>query len=98
MLQQESIYNLIPAKKIIPDRPAHHISCYPPDIPPTASTFILRGSSLPGISNCNVDFRLPRGGHSTVKNSATFGLPIGGCTRSKKLSQKRANFQNITTS
>ena len=77
MLQQESIYNLIPVKKIIPNRPGHYVSNYPPDIPPTASTFVLCGSSLPGISNCNGDFKLPRGGHSTLKNSATFGRPIG---------------------
>ena len=78
MLQQESIYNLIPAKKIIPDRPSHHISCYPSDIAPTASTFVLPGSSIPGISNCSGQYKLPRGGHSTLRNSATFGLPIGG--------------------
>ena len=78
MLQQESIYNLLPSKKIIPNSQSHYISRYPSDIPPTASTFILPGSSLPGISNCSGQYKLPRGAHSTLKNSATFGLPIGG--------------------
>jgi len=95
MLQQESIYNLIPAKKIIPNRPPHHISCYPPDIPPTASTFVLRGSSVPGISNCNGEFKLPRGGHSTMKNSATFGLPIGGYAPDPKNFHKKGQTFKI---
>ena len=77
MLQQESIYNLLPAAKIIPSKSTNHISRYPPDIPPTASTFVLNGSSFPGISNCNGDFKLPYGGHPTLRNSATFGLPKG---------------------
>ena len=94
MLQQESIYNLIPAKKIIPDRPPHHISCYPPSIPPTASTFILNGSSLPGISNCSGEFQLPRGGHPVLRKSATFGLPIGGYAPDPKNYHKKGqNFK-----
>ena len=77
MLQQESIYNIIPQKKLIPSKSALHISRYPYDIAPTASTFILNGSSYPGISNCNGDFKLPLGPHQTLRKSATFGLPIG---------------------
>ena len=77
MLQQESIYNLIPQKKIIPNKSAIYISHYPNDIAPTASTFILNGSSLPGISNCNGDYKLPLGAHQTLRKSATFGLPLG---------------------
>ena len=95
MRRISSIYNLIPAKKIIPDRPPHHISRYPPDIPPTCSTFVLRGSSLPGISNCSGEFRLPRGGHSTMKNSATFGLPIGGYAPDPKNFHKKGQTFKI---
>lgn len=95
MLQQESIYNLIPSKKIIPDRPPHYISIYPPDIPPTASTFVLRGSSLPGISNCNGEFKLPRGGHSTLKNSATFGHPVGFYAPDPKKFHKKGQMFKI---
>ena len=91
MLQQESIYNIIPVKKIIPTRPPHYISIFPPDIPPTASTFILPGSSVPGISNCNGEFKLPRGGHSTLKNSATFGRPIGYYASDPKHFHKKGN-------
>ena len=95
MLQQESIYNLIPAKKIIPNRPAHYISSYPPDIPPTASTFILKGSSLPGISNCSGEFKLPVGGHSTKKNMATFGRPVGGYAADPKKYHKKGQTFKI---
>ena len=94
MLQQESIYNLIPPKKLIPSKSALHISRYPYDIPPTASTFILNGSSFPGISNCNGEFKLPRGGHETLRKSATFGLPLGAYAPDPKNYHKKGqNFK-----
>ena len=95
MLQQESIYNLIPPKKLIPNRSANHISIYPPDIPPTSSTFVLNGSSFPGISNCNGDYKLPRGGHPTLRNSATFGLPIGAYAPDPKNYHKKGQNYKI---
>jgi hypothetical protein len=94
MLQQESIYNIIPQKKIIPNKSAIHISRYPYDIAPTASTFILNGSSLPGISNCNGDYKLPLGGHQTLRKSATFGLPKGSYAADpKNFHKKGQNFK-----
>lgn len=77
MLQQESIYNLIPKGKIVPGRGASYTSKYPPNIPPTASTFNLIGTSFPGVANCSGEYKLPRGGHSPLKQSATFGKPNG---------------------
>ena len=94
MLQQESIYNLIPPKKLIQSRSALHISRYPYDIPPTASTFILNGSSFPGISNCRGDYKLPQGGHLSLGKSATFGLPIGAyASDPKKFHKKGETFK-----
>ena len=94
MLQQESIYNLIPQKKIIPNKSAIYISHYPNDIAPTASTFILNGSSLPGISNCNGDYKLPLGAHQTLRKSATFGLPLGAYAPDPKNYHKKGqNFK-----
>ena len=94
MLQQESIYNLIPPKKLIPSRSALHISRYPYDIAPTASTFILNGSSFPGISNCRGDYKLPQGGHQALGKSATFGLPIGAYAPDpKKFHKKGETFK-----
>ena len=94
MLQQESIYNLIPQKKIIPNKSAIYISHYPNDIAPTSSTFILNGSSLPGISNCNGDYKLPLGAHKTLRKSATFGLPLGAYAPDpKKYHKKGQNFK-----
>ena len=77
MLQQESIYNLVPKMKIIPGKGASYRSRYPPDIVPTASTFILKNSSFPNVANMNGDYKLPRGAHPILRNSATFGLPLG---------------------
>ena len=95
MLQQESIYNLIPPKKLIPNRSAIHISRYPYDIPPTASTFILNGSSFPGISNCNGDYTLPFSGHQSLRKSATFGLPIGAYAPDPKNFHKKGETFKI---
>ena len=78
MMQQESIYNLVPKMKIIPGRGATYRSRYPPNIAPTASTFIPKNSSFPGVTNMSGDYNLPRGAHPILRNSATFGLPLGG--------------------
>lgn len=78
MMQQESIYNLVPKAKIIPGKGASYVSKYPPNIAPTASTFILGNSSFPGVANCSGDYKFPRGAHPILRDSATFGLPLGG--------------------
>ena len=77
MLQQESIYNLVPKIKIVPGKGASYRSRYPPDIAPTASTFILKNSSYPGVANMSGEYKFPRGAHPILRNSATFGLPLG---------------------
>ena len=89
MLQQESIYNLVPKAKIIPEKGASYHSKYPPTIVPTASTFILGNSSFPGIANCNGDYKLPRGAHPIYRSSATFGLPQGGYSPNPKNFHKK---------
>ena len=77
MLQQESIYNLVPKAKNIPDKGANYVSKFPYWIAPTGSTFNLSGSSYPNVSNCSGEFNLPRGAHPLTYKSATFGLPKG---------------------
>ncbi len=77
MFQQEYIYNIVPAKKNLPECPSHYISNYPPDISHRASTFILPGSWFPGISNYIGEFKLPRGCYSSLKKLSTFGQQIG---------------------
>ena len=78
MLQEESIYNLVSKMKIVPGKGASYRSRYPPDIAPTASTFILQNSSFPGVANMSGEYKFPRGAHPILRNSATFGLPLGG--------------------
>ena len=78
MLQEESIYNLVPKMKIIPGKGVSYRSRYPPDIAPTASTFILQNSSFPGVANMSGEYKFPRGAHPILRNSATFGPPLGG--------------------
>ena len=77
MLQQESIYNLVPKGKISSGKNASYTSKYPPNIAPTASTFILGNSSFPGVANCSGEYKFPRGAHPIMRSCATFGRPNG---------------------
>ena len=77
MLQQESIYNLIPKGRYSGHSGISYKSKYPYWIAPTASTFKLRNSSYPDVSNCSGEYKLPRGAHPLEQESATFGLPEG---------------------
>ena len=95
MLQQESIYNLLPKAKIIPGKGATYHSRYPPSIAPTASTFILGNSSFPGIANCQGDYKFPRGAHPIIRQSATFGLPLGGYSPNPKNFHKKGETHKI---
>jgi len=77
MYQQESIYNLIPKEIIQPPKQELYQSKFPPNVPPTGSTFGLHTTSFPQISNLNGEFALPRGAHPMKQMYATFGKPDG---------------------
>ena len=77
MLQQESIYNILPKSKIIPNTGISYKSKHPHYIPPTASTFKLQTSSYPNVLNLNGEYNLTRGAHPLNQQYATFGLPEG---------------------
>ena len=77
MYQQESIFNLIPKEIIQPPKEGLYQSKFPPNIPPTGSTFGLHTSSFPQIANLNGEFNLPRGAHPLKQMYATFGKPNG---------------------
>ena len=77
MLQQESIYNLVPKMKIVPGKGVSYQSKHPPNLPPTASTFIPGNTSFPYVLNMSGNDSLPRGAHPLIRKSATFGLPLG---------------------
>jgi hypothetical protein len=48
---EESIYNLIPKESYVPPKAQRHISKHNPKTAPTASTFALKTTSKPGVSN-----------------------------------------------
>lgn len=77
MYQEESIYNLVPKDKVEPEKKQRYRSMYPPDIAPTGSTFGLKTSSFPNVSNMNGDINLPKGAHPIKQAFATFGKPNG---------------------
>ena len=78
MFQEESIYNLLPAKNILPSKERMYHSKYPAWIAPTASTFILQNTSYPGVANTGGSLRYPRGAHPIYGNWRSMGLPRGG--------------------
>eukprot|EP00440_Ansanella_granifera_P023208 gb/GFBE01025203.1/.p1 GENE.gb/GFBE01025203.1/~~gb/GFBE01025203.1/.p1 ORF type:complete len:276 (+),score=94.20 gb/GFBE01025203.1/:1-828(+) len=74
MMHGESIYNIIPPKPIVQERPPMHRSKHPGDLPPTASTFTQKGTTVPAAANL--------GGNSTKKpvsdkSHSGFGKPKG---------------------
>ena len=77
MYQEESIYNLVEKEKIKPVKEKQYKSKYPYNLHPTASTFCLKNTSYPIISNLNGDFQLPRGAHTNKGAYSTFGKPLG---------------------
>ena len=77
MNEQESIYNLLPKRKIIPKKKPLYKSQSLPTLPPTGSTFNLLGSSFPNVSNMGGNQSLPIGGHPLTGSCSTFGKPMG---------------------
>ena len=74
---EESIYNLIPKEAYVPPKPAKYVSKHNPGCAPTASTFGLKTTSKPGISNVSGDVVAPSGVLKNKAGSSTFGLPKG---------------------
>lgn len=78
MFQEESIYNIIPPKPILPEKERMYKSMYPHWVAPTGSTFILKNTSYPGVANMGGSLQFPRGAHPIKGNWSTMGRPKGG--------------------
>ena len=74
---EESIFNLIPKEAYVPPKIPRHKSKHDAKTVPTASTFGLRTTSKPGLSNLKGNCQDEIGGHSGKAGSATFGLLKG---------------------
>ncbi len=48
-MEEETIYNLIPKEYVPPPKEPKYKSKYPPDIPPTGSTFCHKTTSRPKV-------------------------------------------------
>ena len=77
LVQEESIYSLIPKEEAPKMKEKMHKSKYPPDVPPTYSTLCLKTTSMPGVANVPGSFELPCGPHKKTAMNGTFGLPKG---------------------
>lgn len=74
--EEESIYKLIPPGEAAARQRLKYKSIYPPNIPPTYSTFCHKTTSMPGISNAPGDYQVPCGHHTNKGMTATLGLPV----------------------
>jgi len=74
--QEESIYNIVPPPPMVKEKPLKHVSKHDPKMPPTASTFNTKGSTVGVTSNISGDATAKsvpdRGGRN-------FGKPPGAC-------------------
>lgn len=75
--REETIYNLIPPEQPPPRQRLKYKSIYPPNIPPTYSTFCHKTTSMPGVLNAHGEYELPCGHHTNKGMTNTFGLPNG---------------------
>ena len=74
---EESIYNLIPKEAYVPPKRAKYSSKHNPLSFPTASSFCLKTTSKPGVSNMAGNNLPDTGAHTHQSNGASFGLPKG---------------------
>ena len=72
-MKEESIYNLIPKEFVEPPKPPMYKSKYPGELPPTYSTFCLKTTAKPGISNISGNYEEIKEPHSNIALGATFG-------------------------
>lgn len=97
MYEQESIYNLLPKRKIIPKKKPLYKSQSLPTLPPTGSTFNLLCSSFPNVSNMGGEQSLPTGGHPLTGSSLTFGKPKGSYKSDPSNFNKKKLFYSRNT-
>lgn len=70
---EESIYNLIPQEQVAVQKPPTHVSKYPPNAPPTASTFGPSASGQLLTTNLAGAYDLQPRNHRHIKAGGTFG-------------------------
>lgn len=69
----ESVYQLIPKPTTVTDRPPMYRSKYPPDVPPTSSTFGPSSASQILVNNLSGDYELAPRVHRHKTAKSTFG-------------------------
>ena len=93
-MSQESIYNLIAAKTIIPAKPPRYRSKYPYDLPPTGSTFGATVNTQIGVANMEGDMRW-KPCRDFKRSTGSFGSPKDANSKNKPdmfLKQKKSTL------
>lgn len=72
-MQEENIYKLISKEILPPEKQPRYKSNFSPTIPPSYSTFALKTTSKPGVSNVGGLLKLDNVSHTNVSKSANFG-------------------------
>ena len=86
---EESIYNLIPPEEYKAAKGKRYKSKFPPNLPPTASTFGNHTTNRT-VGNFNGEF-VPQGGKHTGKAATKWGKPLGQEKRQTNEFQRKTN-------
>ena len=73
LVNNESIYSLVPPEEAKKERPPRYTSKYPGTTAPTASTFGAASKSATGIHNAGGDYDEPPTAHPVRQATASFG-------------------------
>lgn len=77
MENEESIYNLIPPEEYKPTKPKLYKSKHAPNVAPTGSTFCLKTTSKPGVSNLHGDIQPEGSNHYNKAETGHWGKKKG---------------------
>jgi len=92
--QEESIYNIVPPPPVVKEKLPKHVSMHDPKVPPTASTFNTKGSTVGMSSNIS--------GGATAKavqdkGGRNFGKPPGACAPNPQARLQASQGHKVAT-
>lgn len=93
--RDESIYNLISRPQEKAERPPMHRSRYPPDAPPSASTFGRSRVSQALVTNLAGEYNIPQGNHGYKKSWDDFGPPREHTSDPTQFLKKKTGFDPL---
>jgi len=92
--QEESIYNIVPPPPLVKEKALKHVSKHDPELPPTASTFNTKGSTVGAISNISGEAAAKSVPDKAGRN---FGKPPGACAPDPRKRMQASQANKVAT-